>query len=120
MVRRERDGVIQIGGPVALERAGQAEDEIEGELADAGGADQLHRPADLARVVGAVHPAKNGGLERLRPERYPIHPRRPPALDHAWGDVVRVGLERNFGAALQPPIGPDLLDDPGDGFGGQA
>ena len=116
----ERKGALQVGSPVPPECRRQAEDEVEREIVDAGGAERLDCQWDLVGGVGAVHPLEHGGIERLDAERHPVHAggcaRRWPLRRH----VFRVGLQGDLGTGRDGPVGTDPVQHPGDGGRGDS
>ncbi len=74
----EREGALQIQAPIAFERRGQPEDEVERQLRDAGVPKARGGGSDLLRAVGPVHPGEHRRIERLRAERDAVDPAGPP------------------------------------------
>ena len=77
------------------------------------------RPIWRASWVRCIQRSTPGSND-CAPSETRFTPRRAPGLDRGRGDVVRVGLERDFGTAFHAAVAPDLLDDPGQGPGSEA
>ena len=62
---RERHGRLEVPGPIALERCGECEDEVQRPVLEAGVAKRVRRGDDAPTVVRAVHPREGTVVERL-------------------------------------------------------
>ena len=78
-------------------------------------ADLGHRERDPLGVMGPVHPRQRFRRERLHAERDAIDPRRAPGAGGCGGDVVGIGLERNFGPSGDRAVDADTGKDTTDG-----
>ena len=117
MLRRERERAGQIHCPIAPQRLWDGVDEIEGDIAEPGGAQRRDRLIDLTGTMGAMHPLEHRRLEGLGAEGNPVDsggsPRRGPRSVH----IVRIGFEGYFCAGGEGAIAAERDQQPRDGLG---
>src|SRR5665647_2347269 len=96
-VHREMPGVerkcqIEVPSPVATQRLGDREDQIDREIRYPLAANNFDSGQYLSSIMRPMHPRQHRVVERLHPQRNPIHARLDPRPDDGNRDVLRVRL----------------------------
>src|SRR5665647_3624198 len=91
-VHREMPGVerkcqIEVPSPVATQRLGDREDQIDREIRYPLAANNFDSGQYLSSIMRPMHPRQHRVVERLHPQRNPIHARLDPRPDDGNRDV---------------------------------
>src|SRR4029078_12291925 len=111
MIRRELEGLLEIGFPRSVEHLRQRKNQIDRDVVETGIAERLECTDGSCGIVDSMHPSKYGVIEALNTERNAIDACFPPRRSLNGIDVIRGGPDGDLGFPIHTKATADEIQD---------